>query len=83
MPTAQNTQLLKDIDAARETVKQLCHDHWPDPEVRERIELACAHLIAAWRVVAHGKADPSDDPDATHQAIRAFTRLEKHLIEMA
>ena len=71
-------RLLDDIDAAREAVRALCHQHWPCEEVRERIELAGAHLLAAWRTAKFG-GDESDDIETTHRAVRAGYKLTRVL----
>ncbi len=70
-----NTELTTQLDEALDAVRAVAHGHFNNNAVRLRLELAAAHLRAAYRIAAHGKADPSDDADHTHRAVMRFQRL--------
>ena len=72
-------RICSDLDAAHNAVRTVAHRNHIPRDAKIALELAGAHLRAAWRITAHGKADPSDDPDAIHKAVTAFFRMEEYL----
>ena len=79
MTQKQKHRICSDLDTAHNAVRTVAHrNHLPrDAEIA--LELAGAHLRAAWRITAHGKGGISDDPDAIHEAVTSFFRMEKRL----
>ncbi|MCC5807587.1 MAG: hypothetical protein JJU00_14785 [Opitutales bacterium] len=71
----QNEVLCEQLDHAHNAVRYVGHGHFQNDEVRLRLELAGAHLRAAYRIAAHGKTDPCDEPHATHAATMQGWRI--------
>lgn len=72
-------RICSDLDAAHNAVRTVGHRNQLPRDAEIALELAGAHLRAAWRITAHGKGGISDDPDAIHEAVTSFFRMEKRL----